>query len=143
MYEIEGKTFEKIANEIGTGSSTILSWAKKENWLAKGAESGAVAKFTRDKFVESMAKRGMPSERAMDLLIDGMQNPEIVSVIGIDADDKPIESKKPDYNTRHKYQKDYWKMAGMMDKPGDSLGGITAGEGGTVNVMVNLPALED
>jgi len=62
----------------------------------------------------------------------------------VDSEDKPIIVTTPDYSVRHKYQKDFWKMAGLMDGPAKEGGlGITAGAGGTVNVQVNIPALND
>lgn len=143
MYEVEGQSVREISEELGIGKHAVLNWKKKEVWKKKGADIEKVQYLTTQNFMERMAERGVPPEKALDLLADGMLNPSTDEIIGLDEDKKPIIQSTKDYNTMHKYQKDYWKMARMLDGPAKGVGGITAGEGGVVNVQVNIPALED
>lgn len=142
MYEIEGLNLTQIEGEIGVTSKTLGEWKQKEQWLVKGAESDKVEYLTREIFVKKLIERGMPVDRAIDLLIEGMTKPSHDVVAGLDENDKPVVHSTPDYKVRQTYQKDFWKMTGMMDTLNKDGFGIHAGKGGTVNVQVNLPSLQ-
>ena len=143
MYEIEGMSSREISEELGIGKNTVLNWKRKELWKKRGADVALVNQLTRQNFLEKIAKQGMPTEKALQVLIDGMNNPNTEEVIGVDGDGKAIVRTTPDHATIHKYMKEFFKMAGMMDAPGKDTNSFTAGEGGVLNVQVNLPALED
>tara|TARA_R110002126_G_scaffold54331_1_gene147103 strand:- start:513 stop:1022 length:510 start_codon:yes stop_codon:yes gene_type:complete len=142
MFEMEGRTLIDIGKDFGISPNTLTHWKRKEKWLPKGSESKKIDYITRELFQQQLIEQGMPSKRATNLLIQGMSEPVIEQVIGVDSENKPIIRSTPDYNTRQKYQKDYWKMNGLYDNAGakESLG-IQNSDGGTINIQVNLPEL--
>ena len=144
MRETEGLSYPEISKTTGIPERTLQSWAQKEVWKKKGEDAPLVEQWTRTRFLELAAANGMPKQRALGLLVEGMTKPVIETteekeVIG---EDGQVSYKKefkqlPDYATRHKFQKDYWVLAGMYST-NKQMEINNQGEG-TVNVQVIIP----
>lgn len=140
LREVKGMTWPAVSEETGVPERTLQSWAEKEVWKAKGEDAVQVEEFTRQRFLELTAANGMPKQKAVELLVEGMTVPTVETVVEeIDDKGKPEAKKKiaPDYNTRHKYQKDYWTLSGLYST--NKQMEINNQGSGTVNVQVILP----
>ena len=71
-YEVQGKGATEISKELNIEAQTIARWKTKEKWLAKGSENEKLKMLTRQTFMEKCIDLGMPSDRAIKLLIEGM-----------------------------------------------------------------------
>ena len=144
LREFKGMTWPAISEATGVPERTIKSWEEKECWKPKGAETKQLEQFTRERFLELAAKKGMPKPRAVELLVEGMTEPKHTTVLSApttDKEGKAIEAQTldtPDYATRHKYLKDYWTLVGLYST--NKQMEINNTGGGTVNVQVNIPA---
>ena len=125
---------------------TLESWKAAEKWGAKGSEQAKVEVLTRQLFMEQMAREGLTATDAMKLLIEGMTKPadlvkRMETFVNEDGDleTREVWEEVPDYPTRHKYQAEYWKLSGLSQPSQKGLE-VNAGEGGVVNIAVNLPA---
>lgn len=138
MHEVDGFNLAQIAKKTEVPLRTVKAWKIRYGWLTKGQDRPEVQALTRQLFIEECAKQGMPPEEAIKLLVKGMTMPadEV-----LDPDTGKVLASRPDYRTQHKYQKDYWSMAGMLGGQGRGME-VHAGEGGTVNIQVNLPGKE-
>ena len=145
LREVKGYTWIKLSEEIGVPTRTLQIWGEKECWGKKGSEAKQIEDYTRQKFLELTAANGMPKAKAAQLLIEGMTEPAIEKEEPaiIDSKGKVLQSAKvtkaPDYTTRHKYQKDYWVLAGLYSTSAGGTANIDARGAGTVNIQVNIP----
>ena len=143
-HRLTQESRDKISKSKGMPQvSSLLKWKHNEKWLTRGAEIEKVETLTRSTFIEKMAAIGMPSDKALEILARGMTEPADVTPMGLDKDDNPVTISTPDFGTIHKYQQTYFKMAGMLDPVSKDGNNFTAGQGGVINVQVNLPSLNE
>lgn len=141
LHEMEGYSLPRISEETNIPVRTLASWKEKEVWKKKGADVEKVNMWTRERFLELSAANGMPKQKAVALMVQGMTEPSIETAPAI-VDEEGTEVVKakntPDFNTRNRYQKDYWNLTGMMGGGGKGMD-IHPEAGGTVNIQVNIP----
>lgn len=147
LYRVKGLSIRKIAKRLGIPNETVSHWKRTLGWKTeeRGIDKPKVQELTRALYIEKMAEAGMPLEKAVELQVEGMTQPRVVvpnpiaSLPAQEGEEPPqpyIE--EPDYNTRHKYQKDYWVMVGLHGNGQKSME-VSAGAGGVVNIQVNIP----
>jgi len=134
LYEVEGLTLDKAAEQIGASHPTAKAWKKKGQWLAKGEKAPELEAFTRQKFLEIAEELGMGLKDAIKIQIKGMQEP-MKTTFGRDGDCVTEE----DYATRHKYVKDFWGLSGLLG--GNKLE-VNAADGAMVNIQIQHPGKE-
>jgi len=139
MWEVQGLTVPDIARQVSKSVSAVEKWKAKQGWLKKTELAGELQELTKQKFLNQLADAGMPSERAAKLLITGMTRPRQDQIS--ETDPKTGRTKmtfrgNPDYKTRHKYLHDYLLVAGVAGSPERQAG---PGQGGSINIQVNIP----
>jgi len=143
IYEVRGTSLEKISKMLGVHVETVKKWKRKGVWKDREAELPKVLELTRQKTIEMFAKQGMPPERAVDLMIEGMEDQQVEIVNEVDDSGKSHKVAKTvfeghkSYKTRHKFQHDYHLLTGQIGGSGKVE--LNNNGTGTVNVMVNLP----
>jgi len=143
LREVHGLQWGQIVNAIGIPAETMQRWARDEGWLRKGEAAGEMVEFSRQQFLRMAEGNGMPKHRAVRLLVDGMTKPtvKVVTETSDEHGGKGVKTtEEPDYDTRHKYQKDYWVLTGLYATGGVKGAEFKAGQGGVINVQVVLPA---
>jgi len=141
LFEFDGKSLRVVAKETGVNFKTIDAWKTKYGWKDKGEYGMELVQYTRNMYLEGVAKAGLPPEEAFKAQVDGIKKPMRHEVVGSDSDGKPIVKKVPDYAVRNKYLKDHWTMAGVMGSFGR--GGPDLEGGNTINIQINLPGTKD
>jgi transposase len=155
MWEVEGYTMPQIAEIMCKSLSAVEKWSRVMKWRSKREikESGnrgpsAVLELTRQKTIELLAERGMPPERAIDILIQGMTTPELTPEVIEGEEDvfgtkKQVVVRRPDHKTIHKFLHDYFVIKGDIGN-GSEGQGTSGGKGPmNINVQVNLPGKKD
>jgi hypothetical protein len=143
LREVHGMQWGQMVAAMRIPMETMKRWAREEGWLTRGAGAGELEEFSRKQFLKMAEGNGMPKAKAVKLLIEGMTKPTVdVTREKISEDGSVVEEaiQKPDYDTRHKYQKDYWVLAGLYATGGVKGTEFNVGSGGTVNVQVIIPA---
>lgn len=139
LHEIRGFSLFRCSQVSEIPYRTVQSWKQKENWASKGSESNKIELFTRESFIRLAAESGMPQRKAVELLVAGMTDPKVyqdVSELNEKKELVTVAKEAPDYGMQHKYQRDFWRLSGMMDKGAPI--NINDNEG-TVNIQVNIP----
>jgi len=140
LREMRGRTWNSISEELGVPVRTLQSWGEKEVWKERGATAPEMEQFTRARFMELAAANGMPKTKAVQLLVEGMTKPIVETTQDKVTEEGEIISEAktlPDYATRHKFQKDYWVLAGLYST--NKQMEINNNGEGTVNVQVIIP----
>ena len=124
-----------IAKETGLSNTALTTASRLGKWV-QGSDLPKFEIVTRKAFIEMMAQESATPEAVARALADGILRPMEGQII----DDKGITIFEgvPDYKTRHKYIKEYLSTAGVQGKEAGP--NIMAGDGGIVNIQVNLPA---
>ena len=155
LWEVEALTAREISEIVGASEKAIGQWAITYKWLSKreirAIERGEILpetrgsnlavqsrELTRQNFLNIMAKKGMPPEKVLDLLIDGLKNPKTkpFEITRKDPETGKMVKKlvrDKDYKTRHKYLQEYLNISGLSS-PSVSSGDTQ------VNVQINLPS---
>jgi len=149
MWEVQGLSMPKIAELMGKSTGAIEKWSRVMAWplkseLKKRGNSNEVKvrEMTREKTIQLLADRGMPKERAIDLLIKGMTTPELPPTVipgGTDVYNNELPDTiitHIDHKTRHKYLHDYFVIDGSI---GNSDRDGAEGKGMAVNIQINIP----
>lgn len=154
MWEVQGLTMPQIALSMGKSTSAIEKWSRVMNWkkkseLKKEGNTGglAVREMTRQKFLDILSDRGMPPEKAIDILVKGMTEPELEPTIlegGKDVFDQQLPDtiiRHKDHKTIHKYLHDYFIIGGAIGNPDKDSGGLKGL--GSINIQVNIPVKKE
>lgn len=145
LWEITGKSAAEIGEKLDITAKTVYTWADKYDWAdRKLIEKEVVPEITRSLLLEKLAEKGLPPERVMEALADGIIKPE-EEITAIKAEDGSVELiGVVDYKTRHKYIETYLKFTGMVGGGGGQ-GNLTINnnEGGKILVENRIPALDE
>lgn len=145
MYEVKGNSLKEIGEVFGVSHNAVKKWKQREGWADRKSKLPEVVEITRQKFLDTMAQKGMPPERAADLLIQGMTEPMTGQILA-EPDKKggQVEVLHPgtaDYKARQKHLHDYLVLAGLIGNNGNGMQ-VNNSADGTVNIQVNIPTKE-
>ena len=141
MFEIQGLSHDEISLKTGFSKSIIKQWSYKEKWMENRALLvPKVEELTRQKFLELASAQGLPPERAISALIEGLTQANKDYVVGEkNGKIETLFEGKPDFAVRQKYLNTYMQVSGLI---GNNVGnsGINVNGEGTVNVQINMPS---
>jgi hypothetical protein len=109
-YESGNYTLAQIGEKRGIPSKCIEKWSCKFGWR-KSALVPQVQAAINEKTIETLARLGMPKEKALRILIDGLEKPEFTQFEG--KGDQMIATPMKDYKLILGYLKEYLQITDM------------------------------
>ena len=121
LFETGKYELGEIGAKFGIPVKTLYKWSCYDKWN-KGVLAPRVEELQQESIVEMFAKAGMPKERLIDKVVEGISTPDELIFEGPKGEQ--ICTPVPDYKTRLQYIKEANAMQGNYPEKNSKDAGI-------------------